>query len=278
MKYSVIIPVFGNIGWLEVLLSSLETGCRRRHSEVIVVNDACEPEDTDRLDFLHRQGRIDVIVEHASRRGYATAINSGVRNSTADLIALVHSDVVLGPNTLGRLASRLKPKGPADIVSAVCCYAPFSIYVLSPEVHYRFVENYKPPNKPSCDVDVINDGMVGLYGDFQIFCKAVRTTRPDIVYSEDGYLFCAMMTRTAWETTGDMDDSFDGRGLADQLWVDKLRLSGGQLYVDRSTYCHHHGNATSDGPGFCYDKSCAEAMLHYKRLRREMLQDAGRVL
>jgi len=118
MKYSIIIPVLGNIEWLDSLLASIERNCRRRHAEIVVVNDACSRDDSELMEFLKKQRRIDVLVEHGSPRGFAAAINSGIRNSCAGLLAIFHTDVVVGPNTLGRLASRLSPAGPASVVSA----------------------------------------------------------------------------------------------------------------------------------------------------------------
>ena len=275
MKYSVIIPVLGNIEWLDSLLTSIERNCRRRHAEVIVVNDACGREDSELMEFLKKQRRIDILVEHGSSRGFAAAINSGVRNSCAGILAIFHTDVVLGPNTLGRLASHLV--GPADIVSATCCYAPYAQYILSKEMYYRFVESFKPENKPSCTASDIRHSLTGLYGDFDAFCRAARITRPDLVYTEEGYFFAAMMSRSTWDTVGDMDESFVGRGMADRLWVDRLCATGGQMYVDRSTYCHHHGNATSDGPGFEHDRSLQETTRQYEVARRDVLRETGRL-
>lgn len=272
MKYSVIIPVLGNIEWLDSLLSSIERNCRRRHAEIIVVNDACGRDDSELTAFLKKQRRIDILVEHGSPRGFAAAVNSGVRNSSSGLLAIFHTDVVVGPNTLGRLASRLCPSGPAHVVSATCCYAPYAPYVLSKELHYRFVENFKPENKPACTAGNIRRSLIGLYGDFDAFCRAARITRPDMVYTEEGYFFAAMLSRSTWDMVGEMDESFKGRGMADRLWVDRLCMSGGQMYVDRSTYCHHHGNATSDGPGFEYGKSFQEASRRYDVAQRKVLR------
>lgn len=277
MKYSIIIPVLGNIEWLDSLLGSIERNCRRRHSEVIVVNDATDRVDSELMEFLKKQRRIDVLVEHGSPRGFAAAINSGVRNSCAGLLAVFHTDVVVGPNTLGRLASRILPAGPASVVSATCCYAPYAPYVLSKEVYYRFVENFKPENKPACTADDIRHSLTGLYGDFDAFCRAVRITCPDLVYTEEGYLFAAMMSRSTWDMVGEMDESFAGRGMADRLWVDRLCATGGQMYVDRSTYCHHHGNATSDGPGFEHGRLLRETTRQYEVAQREILRETGRL-
>jgi len=277
MKYSIIIPVLGNIEWLDSLLASIERNCRRRHAEIVVVNDACSRGDSELMEFLKKQRRIDVLVEHGSPRGFAAAINSGIRNSCAGLLSIFHTDVVVGPNTLGRLASRLSPAGPASVVSATCCYAPYTPYMLSKESHYRFVEGFKPENKPACTADDIRHSLIGMYGDFDAFCRAIRITRPDLVYTEEGYLFAAMMSRDIWEMVGEMDESFTGRGMADRLWVDRLYAAGGQMYVDRSTYCHHHGNATSDGPGFEHNKSIVESIRQYEFAQREMLRETGRL-
>jgi len=277
MKYSIVIPVFGNLGWLDALLSSVETKCRRRHAEVIVANDASESQDAERLEEMCKGRRIDILAEHGSRRGFAAAVNTGVRNSSADVIFIVHTDVVLGPNTLGRLASRLKPSGgPADAVSAVCCHAPYSAYRISAEMQHRFVWGFKPSNKPACGPDDIARSLVGLYGDFDSFCRSARITRPDLVYTEDGYFFAAAVTREAWESVGEMNESLGG--VADRLWVDKLCAMGGQMYVDRSTYCHHHGNATSDGPGMCRDEFEMSEVSRYEEAQREMLRGVGRLL
>jgi GT2 family glycosyltransferase len=274
MKYSVVIPVLGNTHWLDALLQSLEANCRRRHAEVVIVDDASGSRDTEYLESLRKSKRADVLIEHGSRRGFAAAVNTGVRNATADTVFVMHTDVVVGPNTLGRLSSRLKPFGPADVVSAICCYSPHSAYELSRDMRHRFVEMFKPSNKPPCSRDDITASIEGFYGDFASFCRSARITRPDMVYTTDGYFFTAAFRKDTWEMVGEMDETL-GCGFAERLWVDRLCLLGGQMYVDRSTYCHHHGNATSDGPGMCYDKLFAEYARRYESARRDMLRREG---
>jgi len=262
MKYSIVIPVSGGIERLDMLLASIERRCRRRHAEVIAVDDGCEEQDAGRLISLRKDGRLDILVEHGSRRGFAAAVNSGIRSSTADLIVVMHADVVAGPNTLGRLASRLEPSGPASVVSAVCCRAPSPAYVLAPELQYRLIESFSSPTTK------VDERLVGMYGDFDAFCRTARITRPDLVYTQEGYIFAAMFTRETWAEVGEMEESFSGRGMADRLWVDRLYAIGGRMYVDRSTYCHHWGG--DERP------SCGEG-LHYEDFKRDMLRETGRL-
>ena len=277
VKYSLVIPVFGNIDWLKMLLQSL--GSDRSQVEVVAVNDSCDDNDAELLNALYGKSRINVLVEHAAPRGYAAAVNSGVRNASCDMIMFAHTDVILGPDTLGRLAGRIRPGGPADVASAICCHAPCTVYVASQELSYRFVDSFKPPNKPACTTARIRQCMDGMYNsDFSGFCESMRLSRPELVYTEDGYLFAAMTTRETWDMVGGMDESFGRKYLADRLWVDKLRALGGRMYVDRSTYCHHHGNATSDGPGLCHADLHPDSVRQYEQAKRLMLQSTGRML
>ncbi len=263
MKYSIVIPVCGDTERLDALLWSLEEKCRRRHAEIVVVADeACNHDDFECLGLFKRQRRIDTLVEHGSTRGFAAAVNSGIRNSAAGIIMVLHADVVAGPNTLGRLASRLRPSGPADVVSAVTCCAPHSAFMLSPDIKYRFTEGFEIVGRSKGDVQT---RLANMYGDFDSFCKAARITRPDLAYTEDGYFFAAMFSRDTWAEVGDMDESFAGRGAADRLWVDRLCALGGHMYADRSTYCHHEGGRGENTP-------------KYEQAKRDMLRETGRLL
>jgi glycosyltransferase involved in cell wall biosynthesis len=264
MKYSVVIPLAGDPGRLSGLLWSLEEKCRRRHVEVVVVADEayCQ-NDIDRLELLRKQRRVDIFVDHGSSRGFAAAVNTGMRNCSADIVAVFHADVLLGPNTLGRLASRLKPSGPADIVSAVSCCAPHSAYVLSQWMGCRLRDVARAPKPDSREC--AKSRLVEMYGDFDFFCKLARLTQPDLVYATDGYLFAAMFPKELWRATGEMDESVAGGVAADRLWVDKLRDAGRHMYIDRSTYCHHDGGSRTESA-------------RYEAAMRTMLRDAGRLL
>jgi len=99
---SVVIPVWNSAKWLPGCLSSLAKQEFKDFS-VILVDNGSEDGSLQEVDVY---GLPDVtIVSFSENRGFAAAVNAGIRASSSPFIALLNVDVIVDPDWLQALVS-----------------------------------------------------------------------------------------------------------------------------------------------------------------------------
>lgn len=101
---TVIVPVWNRRDLLERLLSGLRAQSFPI-AEVLVVDDGSED---DAADLAASRGAR--VVRMGAQRGFASAVNRGIRESRTPLVAIVNSDVELAPDWLEKLAAAMAPE------------------------------------------------------------------------------------------------------------------------------------------------------------------------
>jgi len=94
---SAIIPTWNRADLLESILTNLKAQTRPPDQIIVVDNGS-----TDATSLTARRWPIDLIV-FPENRGFAVAVNEGIRRATGDWILIVNNDVVLQPEWLERL-------------------------------------------------------------------------------------------------------------------------------------------------------------------------------
>lgn len=105
MKVSVIIPTLNRWQFLDECLTSIAAQTMTDW-EAIVVNDASDEPDTDRIREKWSDARFQWI-DHPTRRGIAAARNSGIRAARSPLVFTLDNDDMLYPQCLERLSEAL---------------------------------------------------------------------------------------------------------------------------------------------------------------------------
>jgi len=94
---SAIIPTWNRADLLESILSNLRTQTRPPEQIIVVDNGS-----TDATQIVARQFGVDLIV-FPENRGFAVAVNEGIRPATGEWILIINNDVVLEPHWIERL-------------------------------------------------------------------------------------------------------------------------------------------------------------------------------
>lgn len=101
MNISIVIPNYNGQELLEKNLPSVieaSLNLKNNISEIIVVDDGST--DTS-VDFLTKKFKNQIkLIKHTKNRGFSSAVNTGVRSSSGDLIVLLNSDVAPSVNFL----------------------------------------------------------------------------------------------------------------------------------------------------------------------------------
>lgn len=101
MNVTAIVPVWNRVDLLEKLLASLRTQTQPPDDVVIVDNGAggaC-------IDLAQRHGARHLPM--GSNRGFAAAVNCGIREARTEAVAILNDDVELDPHWLRRLSAAL---------------------------------------------------------------------------------------------------------------------------------------------------------------------------
>lgn len=95
MRISVIIPAYNAERYIAKCISSLKEQIVSPH-EIVVVNDG----STDRTHMIAKSLGVVKIVNHPVNRGIAAARNTGIRNSTGNIVAFMDADCIAGNDWL----------------------------------------------------------------------------------------------------------------------------------------------------------------------------------
>lgn len=111
MKLSVIIPVYNEKKTLPKLLKKIE-GVKSINKEIIIVDDGSE--DSTR-DFLKKVKDKYKVIFHEKNKGKGTAIRTGLKHATGDIVIIQDADLEYDPNDYNKL---IKPiiEGKANVV------------------------------------------------------------------------------------------------------------------------------------------------------------------
>jgi glycosyltransferase involved in cell wall biosynthesis len=108
---TVVIPLFNSEDWIVGTLSDVlqELETIQENIEVIVVNDGSTDHSLQRIEHLHRDGKIEVIT--TSNEGRFSARATGVKQAKSDYIVFIDSRVKLNPGALKFILSRVHIHG-----------------------------------------------------------------------------------------------------------------------------------------------------------------------
>jgi GT2 family glycosyltransferase len=96
---SAIIPTWNRADLLRSILTNLDTQTRPPDQVIVVDNGS-----TDATQLVTREFRADLIA-FPENRGFATAVNEGIRRAQGDWLLILNNDVVLEPEWLERLVA-----------------------------------------------------------------------------------------------------------------------------------------------------------------------------
>lgn len=95
MTVSIVIPNYNNRYLLEKNFPSVleaSKNLKNNISEIIIVDDGSSD---DSVSFLNSNYKNEIkLIKHTKNRGFASAVNTGVRASKGDLILLINTDVI----------------------------------------------------------------------------------------------------------------------------------------------------------------------------------------
>jgi len=112
MKISVVIPVYNEVATIEELLNRVQAVDLDK--EVIIVDDGSTDGTVEKLDRLALQENVQVVC-HGNNRGKGTALRTGFKVVTGDIVIVQDADLEYDPNEYPKLIRPIA-EGKADVV------------------------------------------------------------------------------------------------------------------------------------------------------------------
>lgn len=234
---SIVIPSYNDIPLLTECLASIERTCTAFDYEVIVVDDYCQPENTERLRALEG-GRVRVIFKE-TRQGFAVSVNVGMAAAAHDIV-LLNSDIVAQAGWLEALQYAAYARDERiGLVSPKLVYPDGRIQyggtyyarVLAPQWFGHFFVG-SPATRPVANVPGYNRSISGA---------------------------CVYLRREAYEVLGGLDESywlgFEDVDYGLQAWEKGIRC----WYEPQSLLIHHE----SASRGYSQGKRELASMRHF---------------
>ncbi len=119
MKFSVIIPTYNRIDFLEKAIESVHKQTYQGF-EIIVVND--NPHEKSKIDLLITKFDKTKVIHHSSSKGGNAARNTGILHSQGELIAFLDDDDVWLPEKLTLHLKEHQKNLTAGLVFSDCLY------------------------------------------------------------------------------------------------------------------------------------------------------------
>ena len=232
-KISVIIPVYNAPGELKACVESLKrTACGLY--ELIIVDNASGPETRRYISGL----RGAIRIRNSSNRGFAAAVNQGIKASSGRYLTLVNSDIVFFDGGLQGLAACL------DYDPGVGAAGPFTNRTVGQQLMHA-------PGAEGEDPKAI-----------EMLSQAVRL-RFDGEGQEVHRLmgFCLMFRREAYESVGLLDERFKVGCYEDIDYSMRLRQAGWKLKIAREVLVWHR-----DHSSFKHDAHFLECVRRNKKV------------
>ena len=199
MRVSVVIPAYENAAGLAECLQALAASAEAP-LEIIVVDDASR-DDTSAV--ASRSGARALRLDRNS--GAGAARNHGARSASGEILLFVDSDVVVAPDTVGRVARLLEERPDVDAVFGSYDAAPRAPGLVSQfrNLLHHFVHQQGEPEAST----------------FWAGCGAIR--------------------RAVFETTGGFDTGRYGRSIEDIELGYRLRDAGHRILLDKDLRVTH---------------------------------------
>jgi GT2 family glycosyltransferase len=214
MRCSVVIPCHNGADLTRRCIDSLLAQAGGHPDEILLVDNA-STDETATLERLHHCVR---VLPQADNRGFAAAVNVGIRSSGGELVLVLNNDTQAASNLLQELA-RVLTSSPW-----IGATAPVSNHVKG------------PARLPVGDRGKHVDGRRDL-------ATALQDTAPlQDVDTLAG--LCLLLRRSTFEQVGLFDERFGHGNFEDDDLSLRLRLHGYRLVVARRAFLHHEGHAT----------------------------------
>ena len=213
VQHTVIIPSYNTINHLKNTYKSLKQYAP--DVDIIIIDDASEDDTAKWLNTI-TDNKLTIIISK-DRRGHTYWYDEGMRRSKTDIVSILHSDMIIGPNYFENMIKHLQP---GKVVCAT---------------------RIEPPIHPAGEEKIVKD-----FGDeadtfdwnaFESFCNEERTIK--FGETTKGIFAPWMLYKKDHLSIGGHDQRFAPYGYEDSDIFNRWILAGYEMIQSRDALCYH---------------------------------------
>ena len=249
MRHTVIIPSYNTLNHLKNTYQSLKKYAPE--VEIIIIDDASEDGTSQWLLKELKDDRVQAIISR-ERRGHTYWYDEGMRLAKTDIVSILHSDMIIGPNYFENMLKHLQ-KG-----KVVCATR------IEPPIH--------PPGKEKIVMNFGDDHDNFMWEAFEEFVTSEADSEKD--NTTKGIFAPWMLYKEDHFAIGGHDQRFAPYGYEDSDIFNRWILAGYEMIQSRDSLCYHmtcRGHRWNKGVGI----ENSDYKTTMDRCRREFLRKWG---
>lgn len=216
---SIIIPTYNKVSLLMDCIQSIQQHTTDPY-ELIVVDNASDDGTSHYLQSLKPYAR---IIQNSSNRGFAGAVNQGMKAARGSTLLILNNDTVVTSEWLTNLLT--------------CVNSNSKIGLVGPVTNYIGGEQ---------QIDVPYDSIDEMHA----FAKSYNHSDPVKWHSTSRLVgYCVIMRRDTFERIGYFDEGFRIGNCEDDDYGLRTQLHGLDLMIAFDTFIHHEGSASMKALG-----------------------------
>lgn len=220
---------------------------------VIVVDNNSKPKTQEILKLMESNRYIDFLIKNDKNMGSHYAWNQGLDYVETEYVAIIHSDCLVSPNWDSIIIKCLEKDINIKAASPITNYSD-QFYLRYSQIFFDDYVKIKPNNKNNLSYEDISY----LLEEYYMFDNNLEDFSSK-VFDKFKYSFrfltemgthCIIFKSHVLFELDKFDQEFYPHFGAEKVLIKKMNDRGWDYISCLGSYVHHHGNATSDGPGF----------------------------
>ena len=212
-QHTVIIPSYNTLDHLKNTYRSLKEYAAT--TDIIIIDDASEDDTANWLHTLN-DDHLTVIISD-TRKGHTYWYDEGMQRSKTDIVSILHSDMIIGPNYFENMIKHLQPG------KVVCATR------IEPPIH--------PAGEEKIVMDFGDESNNIKWEEFNTFVLSESTTKNNKITK--GIFAPWMLYKEDHLSIGGHDQRFTPYGYEDSDIFNRWILAGYEMIQSRDALCYH---------------------------------------
>ncbi len=218
---SIIIITYNALEYTKLCIDSINKYTTNIVYELIIVDNGSENETKLFLNSISNIFKNIHVIFNDTNKGFASAVNIGIKNSSGRYILLLNNDTIVTNNWLLRLVENIQLDEKTGIISPITnnVHCGPQLDDAAKDINYLNVENYAD--------NIFSQN------------RGINIDVPDRLS-----FFCVLIKKEVFDKIGFLDENYRFGNFEDDDFCIRARMAGFKLLVTKEIFIYHFGGKT----------------------------------